>query len=602
MEKKECKRNFRKACRVEIAKRQSEEKLKIITTRTRDSRLFHKLVNKQRGHGRNFIEDLQVGDTTFNGENQVLQGFKEHFESLENDSTNAKYDDKYHAQVDNESQPIKEMVKKTNVEQISMDELKKAVSQINTGKSADHYGHTIENVLYAGEPAMEFLLRAVNIIFTTVKIPDGLKTGLLTPIYKNKGERNNSKNYHGITVLPIIGKILEAILRNRIQPIINNGQNNAQRCFTANTSPLNAALIVEESIRECKDMRETAHFIFLDAKSAFDVVNHNHMMRSLYHMGVQDRHWILINGMHQNETSIVKWIGERSEPFEIQQGVRKGGILSSDLYKVHINPLLDRLQDSNLGIKIGNIYCASSACADDLTVGCKVISEGQTMVNETHDFSLMERYDLQPVKSVCLTAHHGNNAKNIQEPHFELNGQKLSNVSVATHLGIKRGITTSRTRDENINQNISKARRTAYSLFASGLHGQNGLDPQTTIHLIRIYIIPVLLYGLEIVLLNKSQVDRLELYQKKLLKQVLSVPVNTPDAAVYILTGIIPIEAQIHKKTLIFFNNVCRQSDESIEKRLAVRQITVKTLKSNSWFISVKNCFGNTTSMRRTHI
>ena len=69
---------------------------------------------------------------------------------------------------------------------------------------------------------------------------------------------------------------------------------------------------------------------------------------------------------------------------------------------------------------------------------------------------------------------------------------------------------------------------------------------------------------------------------------MLSVPVNTPDAAVYILTGILPIEAQIHKKTLIFFNNVCRQSDESIEKRLAIRQITVKTLKSNSWFISVK--------------
>ena len=58
-----------------------------------------------------------------------------------------------------------------------MDELKKAVSQINTGKSTDHYGLTIENVLlvYAGEPAMEFLLRAVNIIFTTGEIPDGLK-------------------------------------------------------------------------------------------------------------------------------------------------------------------------------------------------------------------------------------------------------------------------------------------------------------------------------------------------------------------------------------------------------------------------------------------
>ena len=91
--------------------------------------------------------------------------------------------------------------------------------------------------------------------------------------------------------------------------------------------------------------------------------------------------------MHQIVTSIVKWTWERAEPFEIHQGVRQGGILSSGLFKVHINPLLDRLQDSNLGIKIGPIYCASSACAEDLTVGCKETSEGQTMVNETYDFS-----------------------------------------------------------------------------------------------------------------------------------------------------------------------------------------------------------------------
>ena len=74
-----------------------------------------------------------------------------------------------------------------------------------------------------------------------------------------------------------------------------------------------------------------------------------------------------------------------------------------------------------------------------------------------------------------------------------------------------------------------------------------------------------------------------------MLKQVLSAPVNTPDAAVYILTGILQKEAQIHKKTLIFFNNVCLQSDDSIEERLSIRQIIVKTLKSNSWFISVKS-------------
>ena len=38
--------------------------------------------------------------------------------------------------------------------------------------------------------------------------------------------------------------------------------------------------------------------------------------------------------------------------------------------------------------------------------------------------------------------------------------------------------------------------------------------------------------------------------------------------AVYILTGILPIEAQIHIKALTFFNNVCHQGDKNTEKKL----------------------------------
>ena len=98
----------------------------------------------------------------------------------------------------------------------------------------------------------------------------------------------------------------------------------------------------------------------------------------------------------------------------------------------------------------------------------------------------------------------------------------------------------------------------------------------------------MLLYGLEIIQLNKSQIEQLELYQKKLVKQILSVPTNTPDAAVYILSGLLPVEAQIHKRKLTFFNNVCHQPANSIEKQLAVRQTTVKSMKSNSWFVEVK--------------
>ena len=358
---------------------------------------------------------------------------------------------------------------------------------------------------------------------------------------------------------------------------------------SAKTSPLNSALIVEETARECKDAGDSVYFIFLDAKSAFDVVDHKHLMRRLYHIGIHDRHWTLINSMHQQATSVVKWAGDRSDPFEVDQGVRQGGLLSADLYKVYGNPLLNRLTESGVGVSIGTICCNATACADDLTVGSRTEKDAQVLASESSDFANLERYELQAVKSVALRVTPTVKSRsNTEDFGFELNGTRIPNVTTTTHLGIKRSTTISKTAEENVSHNICKSRKTVYSLLSAGLHGHNGLDPQTSLHIIRIYVLPVLLYGLELILPNKTLTERLEVYQKKLLKRILSVPNNTPDAAVYMLSGFIPIEAQIHKKALVFFNNVCLQPDSAIEKRLAIRQSTVKNLKSNSWFMDIK--------------
>ena len=44
------------------------------------------------------------------------------------------------------------------------------------------------------------------------KVPDCLKTRLISPVFKNKGSNKESKNYRGITVTPVLSKILELLL------------------------------------------------------------------------------------------------------------------------------------------------------------------------------------------------------------------------------------------------------------------------------------------------------------------------------------------------------------------------------------------------------
>ena len=54
---------------------------------------------------------------------------------------------------------------------------------------------------------------------------------------------------------------------------------------------MSCALILEEYIRKNKDQKKDSFIAFLDAKAAFDVVNHASLMRKLFHFGVEGVTW-----------------------------------------------------------------------------------------------------------------------------------------------------------------------------------------------------------------------------------------------------------------------------------------------------------------------
>ena len=80
----------------------------------------------------------------------------------------------------------------------------------------------------------------------------------------------------------------------------------------------------------------------------------------------------------------------------------KVGVLSADLYKIYVDPLLHRLKHSGLGMNIGNIQCAASACPDDIAINSTNIEEAHNLLNMAYDYSCKEHYKLHPQKSVVI--------------------------------------------------------------------------------------------------------------------------------------------------------------------------------------------------------
>ena len=83
---------------------------------------------------------------------------------------------------------------------------------------------------------------------------------------------------------------------------------------------------------------------------------------------------------------------------------------------------------------------------------------------------------------------------------WTLGDTQIHSSEGTTHQGLK--CTMSGECEININERIKSARRTKYSLMNSRYHGTNGLSPMTSFQIYKTYVLPRLLYGLEILPLN----------------------------------------------------------------------------------------------------
>ena len=244
----------------------------------------------------------------------------------------------------------------------------KAIKSLNTWKSGDIFDIQAEHFIHCAELISPVLANLFNTMFRMGYAPDCMKLGVLAPVFKRKGSNLDAKNYRGIAITPTISKILESVLRKRIKPFIKGSQNQLQRGFTEESSPMNCSLILEEYIRNNKDAKVPTYIAFLDAKSVFDVIRHTSLLRKIYHIGIESSLWNMINNLYSNARPVIKCEEQLSDVFDIGQSVRQGGIMSTDLYMVYENPLLNRLDDIFQGAMIGEVRCAAPACADDFAL------------------------------------------------------------------------------------------------------------------------------------------------------------------------------------------------------------------------------------------
>ena len=77
-----------------------------------------------------------------------------------------------------------------------------------------------EMIKRPGEVMNKYIHELIKTIWNEEKIPNAWKKGIITSIWKGKGDREQLKNHRGITVSSTIGNIMEEVIDRRINMAI----------------------------------------------------------------------------------------------------------------------------------------------------------------------------------------------------------------------------------------------------------------------------------------------------------------------------------------------------------------------------------------------
>lgn len=323
--------------------------------------VLHTYVRSKRKKASNYPNIMYYDNEIYDDELKICQGFNKYFKSVFVDYTLNYTEQNYN--VSSFSDENLHMIRFTETE------ILKIFKSLNIRKGSG--SDNIPPIFFkncANEIAFPVML-LYNKSLSEGIFPSKWKEAHIVPIHK-KGSKTEITNYRPISILNILGKVLEKLIYTKLYSVLSRAIPDNQHGFMKRRSTNSNLIQFTSDILNYMDEGYQVDVIYTDFEKAFDRVDHVILMKKLYALGIRGDLFRWMKSYVSNRKQSVRLGGSRSDYVCITSGVPQGSHLGPLLYNVYLFDIRDCFKHSKFSMFADDkkVYMRVNSIADCLLI------------------------------------------------------------------------------------------------------------------------------------------------------------------------------------------------------------------------------------------
>ena len=238
--------------------------------------------------------------------------------------------------------------------------------------------------------------------YNLFKFPESWELSTVIPVPKPGKDHTEPTNYRPIALrlTSFLCKTLERMINTRLVWYLesNNLISPVQSGFRSERSTNDNLIRLETFIRDAFIKKEHVVAVFFDLEKAYDNTWRYGILRDLHELGLKGRLPVFIKSFLADSCMQVPVGSTLSDQFEQAQGVPQGSILSTTLFNIKINNIVNCLDPKTEGSLYADDFCICYRSKSMRTIERHL----QQCLNKIENWALFNGFKFSKSKTECV--------------------------------------------------------------------------------------------------------------------------------------------------------------------------------------------------------